>query len=295
MHLEGNRQTNNKILAYEMFAEREKLTAYVSKPVLICDLPCEYDYFTVLLCGESIFYNNKENVYLYVGNKNTIIHFEEVFVDNYSVWGKKNNILYLVSVGEIQYSEPFTKFRFTAIQRGSFCSYVDYENYDKLMWIERIKKYKLIKQNQHLVNNPPKVLCFNDKKIEFEYYSEKCNLCFNGRSSRINYNIELLGIREREGEHIRIMLAFAHTLQYVGLNRFIANCEDGKFSLIEIIYCGQVGNGDDGVENLYDIPNYILYGYDYVNRIGDGYYEFIKEGQKVVIYNANDGSIKDTF
>lgn len=156
MHLEGNRQTNNKILAYEMFAEREKLTAYVSKPVLICDLPCEYDYFTVLLCGESIFYNNKENVYLYVGNKNTIIHFEE-------------------------------------------------------------------------------------------------------------------------------------------LNRFIANCEDGKFSPIEIIYCGQVGNGDDGVENLYDIPNYILYGYDYVNRIGDGYYEFIKEGQKVVIYHANDGSIKDTF
>lgn len=111
----------------------------------------------------------------------------------------------------------------------------------------------------------------------------------------IDYNIELLGIREKEGEHIRIMLAFAHTLQYVGLNRFIANCEDVKFSLIEIIYCGQVGNGDDGFENLYDIPNYILYDYDYVSPLGDGYYEFVKDGENTVLYNANDGSIKDTF
>lgn len=165
MHLEGTRQTNNEMFDNDIFAERNKLAAYISKPVLVCDLPCEYDYFTVLLCGESIFYNNKENVYLYVSNKNTIIHFEEVFVDNYSVWAKKNNTLYLVSIGEIQYSEPFTKFRFTAVQRGSFCSCIDYENYDKLIRIDNEENFKLIKQNQHLVNNPPKVLCFNDKKL----------------------------------------------------------------------------------------------------------------------------------
>ena len=141
----------------------------------------------------------------------------------------------------------------------------------------------------------PKILCFNGKKIEFEYYSQNYDLCFNGRPLRINYNIKLLGIREKDGEHIRITLAFAHTLQYVGMNRFIADCENGKFGLFEIVYDGQVRNDDDCFENLYGIPNYILYDYDYVNPLGDGYYEFVKDGENTVLYNANDGSIKDTF
>lgn len=286
VHLEGVLHSEA-----EMFAERENLDVYDSKPIPVYDLPCEYDYFRVLIGGESIFYNSKENVYLYVSTKNTIIHFKEVFVDDYSVWAKKNDTLYLVCSGEIQYSEPFIKFRFSSFQCGHFYSYIDYENHDRLMQIDTTQRYKLIKQASYLVHNPQTNLCFDGKDIEFEYYFRNYTLDLGG----ITHNVTLLGICEKGGEHIHITLPFAHTLKYVGMNRFIANCIGGKFSLCEIKYHGQVET-EYRFENLYDaVPQFILHGYDYVNCLGGGYYEFLKEGQNIILYNANNGSVKDTF
>lgn len=289
VHIAGSRHSEG-----EVFAERENLAVYYSKPVLVCDLPCEYDYFNVLVGGESIFYNSKENVYLYVSKKNTVIHFDEVFVDDYAVWGKKDDTLYLVIIGEIKYTEPFTRFRFSKIQNGSVCSYIDYENYDKLIWNDITQKYTLAELNCHLINNRQDILSFNGKKIEIEYYSRKYKLSSDENSPIMNDNIELLGICEKSGNRNHITLPFAHTLQYVGMNRFIANCPNGKFCLCEIKYYGRVET-ECGFENLYGIPKFILHGYDYVNCLGSGYFEFIKEGQNVVLYNTNDGSIKDTF
>ena len=74
-----------------------------------------------------------------------------------------------------------------------------------------------------------------------------------------------------------ITLPFAHTLEYVGGNRFIANCEDGKFGLCEVKYHGQV-ESDCGVENIYGwFPEFLLEGYDFVVCLGKGYYEFEKK------------------
>lgn len=112
-------------------------------------------------------------------------------------------------------------------------------------------------------------------------------------SQRIEYTAKLLGIREKNGTFIT--LPFAHTLEYVGRNRFIANCEDGKFGLCEVKYHGQV-ESDCGVENIYGwFPEFLLEGYDFVVCLGKGYYKFEKEGAAVVIYNANDGSMKNHF
>lgn len=189
VHLEGSLHSES-----EMFAERENLAVYDSKPVLVCDLPCEYDYFNVLVGGESIFYNSKENVYLYVSKKNTVIHFDEVFVDDYSVWGKKKDTLYLIGSGEPEYSEPFSNFRFRRFQGGNFYSYIDYENYDRLMRIAGTQKYKLVKQASYLAHNPQTNLCFDEKQIEFEYYSRNYTLDLCGTT----HNVELLGIREKK-------------------------------------------------------------------------------------------------
>lgn len=255
----------------------------ILKPV--CDVPCEYDCFHSYGCGESVFFNNQENVYLYVNSKNTVIHFEEMMIDDCpSFWGKKNNTLYLVSSGEIQYKEVFKGFRFYAMHH--FDAYVDFDNNEKLVNIEG--KRTLIKYKDSL-SLQQKILYFNGKVISFEYYSKP----FVMSSQKIGYTSKLLGIREKNGSYITF--PFAHTLEYVGRNRFIANCEDGKFGLCEVKYRGQVET-DCGVENLYDwFPEFLLAGYDFVTFLGKGYYEFTKEGAAVVIYNSHDGRIKTIF
>lgn len=280
IHFEGARYDEN-----DFYTEISDLSIYDEIPKLVCDVPCEYDYFHVFAYGESVFFNNRENTYLYVGSKNTVIHFEEIHIDSYcSLWGKKNNTLYLVSSGEIEYEEAFKGFRFYAMH--NFYAYVDFDNNEKLVDIEG--KLILMKYSNFASHRPQK-LRFDDKVIDFEYYSKS----FVMSSQKIDYTSKLLGIREKNGTYITF--PFAHTLIYVGRNRFIANCGDGKFGLCEIKYRGQLET-DCGVENLYDwFPEFLLEGYDFIVFLGKGYYKFIKEGAEVVIYNTNDGSMKNHF
>lgn len=178
----------------------------------------------------------------------------------------------------------FNGFRFYTSH--NFAAYIDYDNNEKLVYIEG--KLTLMKYNNSL-SLPQKILRFDDKVINFEYYSKSFVLS----SQRIDYTSELLGIREKNGAYITF--PFAHTLEYVGRNRFIANCEDGKFGLCEIKYHGQVET-DCGVENLYDwFPEFLLEGYDFIVFLGKGYYEFIKEGAAIVIYDSNNGVMKNHF
>lgn len=280
IHFEGAKYSEN-----DFCIKSSDLPIYAETPKLVCDIPCEYDYFHVFDYGESAFYNNRDNAYLHVGSKNTVMHFEEILIDDsIRLWGKKNNTLYLVSSGEIEYEEVFKGFRFYASH--NYCAYIDYDNNEKLVYIEG--KLTLMKYNNLLSLHPQK-LYFDDKVINFEYYSKS----FVMSSQRIDYTSKLLGIREENGTYITF--PFAHTLIYVGGNRFIANCEDGKFGLCEIKYRGQVET-DRGVENLYDwFPKFLLEGYDFMVFLGKGYYEFIKEGAAIVIYDSNNGVMKNHF
>ena len=94
IHFEGSRNSEDDFCC----TERSDLPIYDEIPKPVCDVPCEYDYFHSYTCGESVFFNQQENVYLHVDSKNTVIHFEEMYIDEYSssFWGKKNNTLYLV-------------------------------------------------------------------------------------------------------------------------------------------------------------------------------------------------------
>lgn len=281
IHFEGSRNSEDDFCC----TERSDLPIYDEIPKPVCDVPCEYDYFHSYTCGESVFFNQQENVYLHVDSKNTVIHFEEMYIDEYSssFWGKKNNTLYLVSLDEIQYKEVFKGFRFYALNNAY--QYVDFESKEYLVNIEG--KLTLMKYSNPLPLLRQKKLCFGNKVIDFEYYSKS----FIMSSKRIEYTAKLLDIREKNGTFIT--LPFAHTLEYVGGNRFIANCEDGKFGLCEVKYHGQV-ESDCGVENIYGwFPEFLLEGYDFVVCLGKGYYEFEKEGATVVIYNANDGTIRN--
>ena len=273
----------------DLFADRFYLPPYKEKPILIYDLPCEYDYFNMIYCGQFVFYNNNENVYLHTDDKNTVIRFEEIHIDDYSVWGSKNNTLYLVSLGKIEYEEPFKGFRFSRTG-NSIIAYRDYESNDRLLVID--EKYKLVKYLDYLVHSPQKNFCFDGRIVEFGYYSKIFDLTSSVKPC-LPFTTELYGIREKSG--VNVTLPFAHTIQYVGKNRFIVNDIGGKFSLCEIECCGQVET-DDGKENLYaSWPKYLLEEYDYVYPIGKGCYEFIKENDRIVFYNANDGKIKNTL
>lgn len=139
VHIEGVRDYKD-----DLFAERADLTPYNEKPTLCCDVPCEYDYFDMLFCGQSVFYNNRENVYLYTADKNTVIHFEKINISDYSIWCRKNDTLFLVSLGEIEYSESFKGFRFYLSNQYPR-EYHDYENDDRLVKADekfRLKKHK---------------------------------------------------------------------------------------------------------------------------------------------------------
>lgn len=281
IHFEGLRNAK-----YDFFKKRKDLPKYCEKPKLVCDVPCKYDYFRAFGSCESAFFNNQENVYLYTDNKNTVFHFEEIEIDNYHhAWGRKNNTLYLVSWGEIKYKEPFKDFRFYAL--NNYYAYVDFDKNEKLVNIEG--KMTLLKYVGTL-SLPLEQLCFDGEIIDFEYYSKT----FTVSSQEITYNdTKLLGICEKNGKYITF--PFAHTLEYVGKNRFIANCSNGKYGLCEIKYRGRVET-DCGSENLYDLfPEFILKGYDSVVFIGKGYYEFSKEGEAIVIYNSNNGSMINRF
>lgn len=277
IHFEGKRYSRE-----DRHTERNDLPGYDEKPELVCDIPCEYDYFNYYGCGQSAFVNNHEEVYMYIGIKNVIIHFEEIRLDNRSnIWGRINDTLCLVSLGEIEYKEVFRGFRFFAM---SFQEFADFDSKEKLVKIE--DKYTLIKYKDSLTF-PEKKLVFDDKVVNFEYYSK----AFVMSCKRMDYSSKLMGIREANGTYITF--PFAHTLHYVGRNRFIANCDDGKFGLCEIKYHGQLKT-DFESENIYDwFPKFLLKGYDYITLLGRGYYEFIKDGAAILVYNANDGSIKN--
>lgn len=139
-------------------------------------------------------------------------------------------------------------FRFYALNNAY--QYVDFESKEYLVNIEG--KLTLMKYSNPLPLLRQKKLCFGNKVIDFEYYSKS----FIMSSKRIEYTAKLLGIREKNGTFIT--LPFAHTLEYVGGNRFIANCEDGKFGLCEVKYHGQV-ESDCGVENIYGwFPEFLM-------------------------------------
>ena len=284
VHMEGIRDNKN-----DLFMESPTLPPYREKPILIYDLPCEYDYFNMIYCGQFVFYNNNENVYLHTDDKNTVIRFEEIYIYDYSVWGKKNNTLYLVSLGKIEYEEPFTGFRFRALERTPV-EYRDFENNDRLIKVN--EKFTLITSADYLTHSPQKNFCFDGRIVEFGYYSEKFDLT-SSKKPCLPFTTELYGIREKSG--VNVTYPFAHTIQYVGKNRFIANGIDGKFDLFEIECFGQVET-DDGKENLYaSCPKLLLKGYDYVYPLGNECYEFIRENDIIVFYNANDGKIKNTL
>ena len=284
IHFEGVRNSKN-----DLFTESPTLPPYREKPILIYDLPCEYDYFNMIYCGQFVFYNNNENVYLHTDDKNTVIRFEEIHIDNYSVWGKKNDTLYLVSLGEIAYEEPFKGFRFSSTGNLTI-AYRDYESNDRLLVID--EKYTLVKYSDYLAQSPQKNFCFDGRIVEFGYYSEKFDLT-SSKKPCLPFTTELYGIREKSG--VNVTFPFAHTIQYVGKNRFIVNDIGGKFDLFEIECFGQVET-DDGKENLYESsPKLLLGGYDYVYPLGNGCYEFGRENDRPVFYNANDGKIKNTL
>lgn len=283
VHLEGIRNQQ-----CDLFAKRADLAPYNKKPALVCDVQCKYDYFSTLCCGEAVFYNNDENVYLYSGIENTVMSFDEISVDNYTVWAKKDNKLHLASTGEILYSEPFKGFRFTNTNL-SFCTYIDRKNHDRLFM--KNGRYVLLKNHNYLRCSKRKNLCFDGRIVGFDYYSKNYDLEYS-KPAGIKVPIKLYGIREKSG--VNITSPFAHTIEYVGKNRFIVNAMDGKFDLIEVECHGQVET-EYGKENLYPIcPKYLLKKYDYVFPLGKGDYAFIKEGENIVICNTNDADIQET-
>lgn len=75
IHFEGSRNSEDDFCC----TERSDLPIYDEIPKPVCDVPCEYDYFHSYTCGESVFFNQQENVYLHVDSKNTVIHFEEMY------------------------------------------------------------------------------------------------------------------------------------------------------------------------------------------------------------------------
>lgn len=293
VHLEGKRGIKNDI-----FAKKSDLMPYVEKPKLIYDVPCEYDYFVKKICNDFVFYNSRENVYFNTAPRNTVIHFEETRENYASVWGRKNGILYLVQNGEIQYTEPFNGFRFRRTQDRY--EFFDYEKKEGLMChiIENngdfFTEYILVKDEDYLSFGQtiplPLSLNFGGKIIEFEYYSQKFNT-ISSSNSGLAYETELFGICEKTG--IRITPPFAHTLRYIGKNRFIANCENGKFGLCEIKYRGQVKT-ECGRENLYELfPEFLLDGYDYVNYTGGNIYEFRSDDHSHIRYNTQTECIEN--
>lgn len=266
------------------------------KPKLIYDLPCQYDYFESRLGGDFIFYNTDESAYLYTADsesgtpdKNTVIHFDEVDGDitSLSVWGRKDNNLYLVKYGKILYSEPFNGFRFHENRFGYYRS----DNSEIL--VPENQKYILTKESVHILHDSQSSLCFNGEFVSFEYYSQDFHLC-SDRVPKIKFKVELLGICEKNGACI-IATPFAHTLQYIGKNRFIASCENGKFGLCEIVCNGKVET-ESGRERLYALyPEFIIESiYNYVIPIGSDYYKFIG-GKNDVLYNHRDGRIVETY
>ena len=279
VHLEGSRCNKN-----DLFTARSKLAIYDAKPELIFDLSCKYDHFKSYPWGDLLFYGSEETAYL-SSITNTVIHFEEVNENNYSIWGRRDNTLYLVSNGDVLYSEPFKGFRFRSMGDGS---HIDYETFDRLVDIK--EKYILMTKEDYSDHKPHNKLSFNGKTVSFCYYSQPFALTSD---SGLKYNINLLGIREKRGTNIT--LPFAHTLQYVGNNCFIASCENGKFGLFEIKY-SDMPKIKCGSGNFCEFfSKFILDGYDFIAPLGKGYYMFIKEGSNVVLYNSNDGSIKDKF
>ena len=87
---------DKKYIENDFCTENSDLPIYAETPKPVCDIPCEYDYFHVFDYGESAFYNNRDNAYLHVGSKNTVMRFEEILIDDsIRLWGKKNNTLYL--------------------------------------------------------------------------------------------------------------------------------------------------------------------------------------------------------
>ncbi len=293
VHLEGKRDRKNKL-----FTKKSDLMPYGEKPKLIYDVPCEYDYFVKKPGDNFIFYNSRENVYLNIAPRNTVIRFEETKENYASVWGRKDGILYLVQNGEIQYTEPFNGFRFRWTQDRY--EFFDYEKKEGLMCHvikdkeEFFTKYILVKDEDYLSCGQtiplPLNMNFDGKIIEFEYYSQKFNT-ISSSNSELAYETELFGICEKTG--IRITYPFAHTLHYVGKNRFIANCESGKFGLCEIKYLGQ-SETEYGKENLYELfPEFLLDGYDYVNYSGGNIYEFRSDDRSHIRYNTQTGCIED--
>lgn len=292
VHLDGKHDSAN-----DLFTEKSDLVPYGEKPKLIYDVPCEYDYFVKKPCNDFIFYSNAENVYLNTALQNTVICFEETKENYASVWGRKDGFLYLVQSGEIQYTEPFNGFRFKwTHDRYEF---FDYEKKQGLMCHtvegndDFFTRYILVRDEDYTSCGQtvplPSTLNFNGKIIEFEYYSEK--FAAISSISRLSYETELFGICEKTG--IRITLPFAHTLLYIGKNRFIANCENGKFGLCEIKYRGNIKNKHKN-ENQYDLfPEFLLDGYDYVNYAGGNIYEFRSNDRSHIRFNAKTGRTED--
>lgn len=140
VHLEGIRCNEN-----DLFTARSMLEKYAVKPEVIYDLACEYNSFKSYPWGDLLFYGSDETAYL-SSVSNTVLHFEEVNENNYSIWGRKNNTLYLVLCGDVLYSEPFNGFRFRSIGGER---HIDYGSLDRLVEVEG--KYTLMTKDEYFL------------------------------------------------------------------------------------------------------------------------------------------------